>query len=252
MFPYIRISGTEFLSTYNLMAACGLLAAILSCYAISKKQKIPARIVDNMSVMFVFIILAAGFMAVLVNNFEHGHWDFSSPKAFLSGFTFYGGLIGGGMVALPGCIFLGRKKKMTLSLLDILAVSVMVGHSIGRIGCFLGGCCYGKTTNGFLGIPYPINGEWIRVYPVQLYESLFLFLLFLYSYQHLSNSLERYFISYGIFRFFIEFLRGDNRGTQILLSPSQWISIILVILGFFVLIARRTGLKREDVNLYKA
>ena len=239
MIPFIRIGSTGVLSTYNLMVASGLMAALLVFYAIAKKRKIPAGIIDRMSVLFVAVIFAAGVSAVLLNNLEHNHWDFSGPRAFVSGLTFYGGLLGGSLIALPGCLVLGKKDKLSLTLLDILAVCVMIGHSIGRIGCFLGGCCYGRATSGFLGIPYPIKGEWVRVYPVQFYESIFLFLLFLFSYRHISNSLERYLIGYGIFRFLIEFLRGDDRGVQWVLSPSQWLSILLIFSGIFVLYARK-------------
>ena len=247
MYPFIRFSDTQVLPTYNLMAECGLLAAFLCFYSAAKKRKIPAGVVDDMSVLFVFIALAAGLSAVLLNNLEHGRWDFSSPRAFVSGFTFYGGLLGGGLVACAGCFLLGRRQKLTAALLDILAVSVMIGHSLGRIGCFLTGCCYGKETTGFLGILYPVDGTWVRVYPVQLYESAFLLLLFLYSYRHAAHSLERYLIAYGIFRFFIEFIRGDNRGVQFILSPSQWLSILLMVIGVTLVVVRRGMKNRPSV-----
>lgn len=248
MYPYIHIIGGEVISSYNLMAGLGLIAAILTFGRIAKKQNIHARVVDDMSVLFTLIIISAAVSSVLLNNFEHNSWNFSSPEAFVSGFTFYGGLLGGGLTAVVGSVVICKKEISLFYMLDILSVCLMVGHSIGRIGCFLGGCCYGKAANSIFAIPYPINGTWIRVYPVQLIESLFLFLLFLYSYKHLANSFGRYLISYGIFRFFIEFLRGDDRGITLYFSASQWISIMLATTGIFVLrteIAKKRQLMRS-------
>jgi len=248
MYPYIHFIGGEVISSYNLMAGLGLIAGILVFYRISKEKNVPTKIVDNMPVLFVLIIISAAVSSILLNNFEHNSWNFSSLKAFVSGFTFYGGLLGGGLTAIVGSAVICKRKFPLYFMLDILSVCLMIGHAIGRIGCFLGGCCYGKAANTIFTVPYPINGAWVRVYPTQLYESLFLFLLFLYSYRHLANSFGRYLIFYGTFRFFIEFLRGDDRGIEILLSPSQWISLMLITAGIFVLKAEITEKRRKTVH----
>ncbi len=231
MFPLIEITDSESVSTYNVMVGIALIAAILTFYSLCKKQSVPRAETENMAAVIALTLLSAALWSVLLNNFEHHQWDFSSPSGFVSGFTFYGGLLGGLLAAVPGCYLIGRKGRLTFTLLDILSVCLMLGHAIGRIGCFLGGCCYGKPTDGVLGLPYPIGGSWVRAYPTQLYDSAFLFLLFLYSRKNVSNALQRYLLFYGLFRFFIEFLRGDDRGLSWGLSPSQWISVLLIIAG---------------------
>jgi len=120
-------------------------------------------------------------------------------------------------------------------------VCAVLCHAFGRVGCFLGGCCYGRETNSIFGIYYPmphINGAIevsTKVFPVQIYESLFLFALFALVYKKTNNAIVKYFFGYGIFRFGIEFLRGDDRGLTVLISPSQWISLLLILSAIIIL-----------------
>jgi phosphatidylglycerol:prolipoprotein diacylglycerol transferase len=72
------------------------------------------------------------------------------------GLVFYGGVILGTIVAV---VFLKLKKLSVWKYLDILTPSLAIGHAIGRIGCFLNGCCFGKViqnnTLQFLGVRFP-------------------------------------------------------------------------------------------------
>jgi phosphatidylglycerol:prolipoprotein diacylglycerol transferase len=123
-------------------------------------------------------------------------------------------------------------------LLDILSLApccITVAHAFGRIGCFFAGCCYGKPTDSFLGVQFPKLP--VPVHPTQLYEAAFLFFLFgSFSYlllrRNFRHNLSLYLISYGVFRFAMEFLRNDHRGALVSgLSPSQFWSILMVVLG---------------------
>jgi phosphatidylglycerol:prolipoprotein diacylglycerol transferase len=75
------------------------------------------------------------------------------------------------------------------------------------------------------------------VHPTQLYEAAFLFVLFaLFSYLLLKKkykyNMPLYLILYGIFRFLVEFIRGDDRGNIIgIFSPSQFWSVLMIIGG---------------------
>ena len=140
---------------------------------------------------------------------------------FLSGggFVFYGGLIGG----LVGCLLL-RLKTFEINL---LIPGLTVAHAIGRLGCFVVGCCHGKIC------PLPQ----IDHYPTQLFEAIFLLVLgsFYFKQAYEFKIKEKriwldYLFLYAVFRFFNEFLRGDLiRGMQFGLSTSQWISIALIL-----------------------
>ena len=148
----------------------------------------------------------------------------SLDASFFSGggFVFYGGLLGG----LLGCFVL----RLSSPQIDLLIPGLAFAHSIGRLGCFIAGCCHGKIC--------PIPG--INYYPTQIFEATFLFILGIYFLKKiqkkgLSQSLwTNYLLFYALFRFFNEFLRGDHiRGIYLALSTSQWVSIGLIILVAF-------------------
>lgn len=169
-------------------------------------------------------------------------------KFWQGGLTFYGGLL----LALPGGMWFAKRRGMgALKSADLLAPSLMLGLALGRIGCFLNGCCYGAKTNGALGVLFP--GHASGRHATQLYESLFTFLLF-FLLRHVLRRKTRgegelfgYMLSiYGIFRIAIEWLRDDRRGGLAMLSTSQLVSIPLIAIGCW-LVYRARGSKKTAV-----
>ena len=166
---------------------------------------------------------------------------------YFGGSVFYGGFIGGTLALL---IYTRISKSVGRAYaLDIWAVSVPLFHAFGRIGCFLGGCCYGIESqigfiiNGNTLVP-EING--VRRFPVALTESaccLVIFLILLYVENKCcmcGKKIYLYMILYSPVRFVLEFFRGDDiRGFLFGLSTSQWISIILFVFGIFMLLSRK-------------
>ena len=156
------------------------------------------------------------------------------------GLTFIGGLIGGTLCFLT--IYLFFRKKYTTRLYrvtSLLPCCILIAHAFGRIGCFFAGCCYGKETDSFLGVQFSQLSH--PVYPTQLYEAVFLFILFFICFYLLlkkdfMHNLSLYLISYGIFRYFLEYLHGDNRGELIgLITPSQFWSLLMILLGIILI-----------------
>ena len=114
-----------------------------------------------------------------------------------------------------------------------------MAHGFGRVGCFCGGCCYGKETESIFVVQFPHLEN--PVYPTQLYEAAFEFVLFalmmIFYKKWRTHFLEIYCFSYGVFRFALEFLRGDNRGSVgFFLSPSQVMSILLILGGVLLVL----------------
>ncbi|MBQ9544421.1 MAG: prolipoprotein diacylglyceryl transferase, partial [Clostridia bacterium] len=154
-------------------------------------------------------------------------------KTVFGGNVFYGGLVGSIISTL---IYTKYSKVMDREItLNDLAVCIPLFHSFGRIGCFFGGCCYGKESGfGFVMahndfVPEAIG---VRRFPVQLAEALcnaLLFIVLLYLYKKKRKRLIIvYLASYSVIRFVLEFFRGDLiRGIYFGLSTSQWISIII-------------------------
>ena len=120
----------------------------------------------------------------------------------------------------------------------IAPICITIAHGIGRIGCFLAGCCYGVQTDSWIGIDFPNDGLG-KVVPTQLIEAIFLFLLtgilvILLLVKKFRYNFLVYLGAYSVFRFILEFFRGDERGVAFALSPSQ-VWCILILGGLFTL-----------------
>jgi phosphatidylglycerol---prolipoprotein diacylglyceryl transferase len=157
------------------------------------------------------------------------------------GFVFFGGLLGGLLFLLLYRLF---SLPFNLGLLSAILPAIALGHAVGRIGCFLAGCCYGDLTNWWWGIH--LHG--VDRHPTQLLESLGLFGIGYYllsSKKTAINQLTVYLIGYGMLRFSTEVLRGDIiRGQWGVLTPSQWISTTLILAGIFILLFEKNHQSR--------
>lgn len=148
-------------------------------------------------------------------------------------------------------LFLRLYKLDVKKCLDIAVPSLLLATFFARIGCIFGGCCYG------IGITLFENT--VR-FPIRLTEALFaLTLSIVLCCAFKGKRLGIYLISYPTFRFFAEFLRGDNRGELFgigILSPTQIISAVIVLMTSAVLIVKavkkaknkKTVLSSECVN----
>ena len=153
---------------------------------------------------------------------------------FGSGVVFYGGLLGG---LLAVSLYLFIKKLSWLTYADIVAPLLALGHSIGRIGCFLVHDCDGiqcSYTVFPLAIQFP--DESFYRFPTQLYEMIayLAVFLYLYSYRNKINFKGELFFEYlflvGFIRFLIEFIRL-NPLYFLNLTGAQIISIIMILVA---------------------
>ena len=231
MCPYLF----GFIDTYVLLFVLGIIAALttLVIYLIKNKKYNKIKIIDVL-LMSIFSILIGFIFAIL---FENLYELLESPSTYrwTWGMTFLGGLLGGVINFILFYLFYGRKRD--IKILDIMVIApacITIGHALGRLGCFFDGCCYGKQTDTWIGVKFP-NLPY-KVIPTQLIEMSFLIVLsaLLLVFAFKKNFIYNFMIytcSYGIFRFIIEFFRGDPRGgTFLSLYPSQWFSIILILI----------------------
>lgn len=239
MHPYIEIAGFD-ISSYSVMAVLGMSAAMIFIFIRADRRKL-----DFFETALFFILIAmlaalgAWFMYVVVTAFQIPHfWRLllESPSSFFRkvgiGFVFYGGLFG-----ILGGIGIFRRivPNDTDGLVLASVPAIPLFHMFGRVGCYLAGCCYGRKIGGI-------------IVPVQLYEAfgnavIFTVLLIAEHYRKDSEKqLGLYMVMYGVMRFMLEFLRGDEiRGHLWLLSTSQWLSIVIVIPAGIVLLCRSHG-----------
>jgi phosphatidylglycerol:prolipoprotein diacylglycerol transferase len=175
---------------------------------------------------------------------------------FFGGSVFYGGLIGGCIAAF---ITMRVIKMPWYPGVDLLTTVIPLFHCFGRIGCFLGGCCYGIPSEfGFTfthSIVEEANG--VNRFPVQLLEASFNLALFVCLFSLFKKGRVKgrlfflYLLCYSAARFFLEYLRGDIiRGVWAIgLSTSQIISIALFIIGIAGLIIRKNNnLTNNNLN----
>ena len=268
MLPELVTIGPLTIHTYGLMVALGILAGVSLAEVLHRRSGgIPGRIVDISLIVVLSGLLGARVLFVAVS------WKYFAANPveifmiWKGGLVFYGGLLGG-IAGIYACIRLYRME--TGLVLDIGAIAIALGHAMGRLGCFSAGCCYGKVAD----LPWSITFTDPRclatevlnqpVHPTQLYSSAFLFSLtgFLVWLQLRDRFLGRkrfggqvassYLVLYGLFRFTVEFFRGDARGALpvggLALSTSQWISIGMVGAGVcaYILLQRRQGSEKPQ------
>lgn len=227
----------DFVTLYGICIAIGILVCIVVLRWLGKKTNVDKKFLDFVETTAYVAILLGFFFAKLfqaVYDFiDSGKFDFMN-----AGITFIGGLIGGAGTFI--FIYMIFRKKLTGRIVDVLPIvpcCITVAHAFGRIGCFFAGCCGGrKAVEGdffyFLAMKFPEEG---LVYPTQLFEAFFLFVLFgvlllLVLKKNFKYGFSIYLGAYGIWRFFLEFLRDDYRGEFIPgLTPSQFWSIIMVL-----------------------
>lgn len=250
MLPIINFFGHE-LATYGMIIFIGIFVGIF--FAVKYFAKFNNLKSEDVIYCALYAIIGLGIGAKLlyiITNIpflieNHNNFDVfeTFKQLFRGGFVFYGGLIG---VILGIYIYSKQFKVPFKSLLLTLIPTVPLIHSFGRIGCFLAGCCYGIEYHGIGNVVFtntafaPLN---VSLFPVQLLESvcnLLIFFILIFTYKrHIGNynTIALYCILYSITRFFVEFLRGDLiRGFLFNLSTSQWISIVIFIVGICIYI----------------
>jgi len=240
IYRYITLFG-RLIPTYGLCMAAGfLIPSVLACIR-AKGERLS---VDNPLIILAsaagFGLLGANLLYVFVSYspaqiigfVRGGDWSFLTG----GGLVFYGGLIGG----VPGALLGARIAKSSMKLyIRAIVPCIPLGHAIGRIGCFLTGCCYGIACDGPLCVRFPAQAGQIqagaRVFPVQLLEALLNLMLFWFLWRRAKKPgasgslLALYAMLYSVERFCVEWLRGDvERGVYLHLSVSQWISLALM------------------------
>ncbi len=252
MYPYFYIGEIRF-STY---ASCIFVGAVLSVALLTffwRSKKMLHIFMPSLAIGFIGLALGAKLFGIIsksiYNKVETGNWDMND-SIFNSGIVYWGGLIGFLVAIYLTCRL--RKKDFS-DIANSLAVVIPLFHGFGRLGCYFAGCCYGRRYDGLFSLPYRLglDGEWEERLPVQLIEAGFEFALFvilfrLYLQRRQNKELHFinfYLVLYSIFRFLIEFFRGDNvRGVIVWLSFSQIISMI-VLITIIIIIIRKRGTK---------
>ena len=250
MHPILFHIGSFELASYGLMTALAYMVASWYLYKRLHYIQLDKDTFWNIIfIAFVAALLGAKLLYLIVSWPEMGATFadkiHNALHTFRYGFVFFGGAIAAIISLL---IYFKKKHLPVLQTADFMVVGLPLGHAIGRIGCFLAGCCHGKPTDLPWGVVFTdphslVAPEYLGVHlhPTQLYESLLNLLLF-FILQHLykkhprcGSVLVAYVVGYALLRFSIEFFRGDYRGGFLLgFSPSQLIALCTAVLALGV------------------
>lgn len=250
MHPYITIFNKEF-STYGVLMFVGILVVFILAFNRVKKENI---LIDDMFIIAAFSVLFSLMGAsilyafvtypiqVIVQSVLSGNFE------VFGGLVYYGGLLGGVVGSIIGI----NVAKVEVSVIERSIVPFLpIGHAIGRIGCVMAGCCNGMEYEGLFAISYPnsilgLSAEQ-KYFPVQILEAILNIIIAIVLIKYSKKERKKYsllfwyFFGYGITRFFLEFLRGDEaRGLYFGISTSQIISAFLLVISltYFCIIHR--------------
>ena len=261
MYPLIEVFGRS-IGTYGLCAFVGFAVSVLVAYLVSREKKVT---VDDLLLLALSVgvgIFLGGHLLYALTRPDLWRAFFTGAPSFwgflsrlgeiFGGMVFYGGFLGGFCAVLLFTRFSGAIPRAYV--LDLYALTTPLFHAFGRLGCFFGGCCYGKEWSWGVYIEEnPINPSVAGVvrFPVQLFEAgynllIFGFLLFLFCKKRAGGKLLTvYLLLYPAARFILEFFRGDEiRGFFLGLSTSQWISLALF--AWSILSAYRRFRQEQD------
>lgn len=263
---YMTILFFSFFMTVPIM----IISSKLFKLSLKKMIFMPLVIVPSALVVSkIFHILFDGQLPVYLDGLKvHGiSYLFTVMlNPFSAGHVFYGGLLGG---FIAGALFTlaayPHDMGSFLKTADVASICVANGLWLTRIGCFLEGCCFGRPSDLF-GIRFPqgsrtmfllyqVDPEHTSLFtdtqpiiPTQLVHSFSNFVIFAVLLKLAFSKKQKnpgyisavFLLSYSATRFLIEFLRFDIRGSFLVFSTSQWISILLFIGGYMLLKKTKT------------
>lgn len=233
MIPVIQLGTLQiptFFLVISLSLSCVLFFLSYRVDQFSKDRKIAFDI--------SLLIMASSFIGGRLMHVFYEEWDYyqANPKLifyfWMGGFAFFGGLI---LSLIVGLIYTRYRKISFLEWADFFTPIASLGHALGRLGCFLSGCCFGTQCS----LPWAYAGR----HPTALYlvvgEFIIFLLLLLFEkrqvYKFPGGLFVKWLLLHSLLRFNIEYFRDDFRGLFIKfpllgdLSISQLISLVIII-----------------------
>jgi phosphatidylglycerol:prolipoprotein diacylglycerol transferase len=245
MYPKIADLGPVTIHTYGLLLAVAFITGIWLASRNARKRGLNPDSIWNMGLIIIFAALVGAKALLFVSDYSYyaqNPSEIFSLSTLRSTGVFYGGLI---LALVAAAWYLKHARLPGWEVADLTAPGIALGHSIGRLGCFSAGCCYGKPTHLPWGVTFtsqyayenvgvPLN---VPLHPTQLYEAAGNLLLFIYLMWRLSHRrftgqiILEYLMLYAALRFVIEFYRDDERGFVFhgFLSTSQFIGLVAML-----------------------
>jgi phosphatidylglycerol:prolipoprotein diacylglycerol transferase len=262
--PDLPFWGPAAVYSYGVLLAAAYLIGLRLAMVRGRRIGLDENRVMDLGIYIIISALIGAKLMLLVVDFRHFTQNPSEIVGLMrSGGVFYGGLI---LAVLVSFWYIRRHRMPFWTTCDVFAPGIALGHVIGRMGCLMAGCCYGRPTTLPWGITFsdpfaatnvgtPLG---VALHPTQLYEAgaeaIILGLLLSTEGRGKpfpGRTFWGYMLLYAISRFIIEFYRGDPRGTVFgVLSTSQFISVILIPISLAMLYRlSRSGDSHEPARM---
>lgn len=263
MYPELLRFGPVVISSYGVMLALAFLAGIFITLKLAERRGIdPNGVLNLVLIIMVSAIAGSRLLYVLTHTSEfEGRWKYAflpiqpDGTVGLSGLIFLGGFIA---ALLSGAVYVKYKQMPFWEIADSIAPALAFGLFLGRIGCFLNGCCFGLACDLPWAVQFPAHSPAaammgsLFIHPTQLYSALYNLLIFFIL---LSAERKKMFsgflagsfmVLYGISRFSVDFFRYYEKEMRVGagLDLNQVISLLMVIAGLVVVISRKRGAEK--------
>ncbi len=206
-------------------------------------------------IIILAAIIGSRLMYVLMNISHYLERPADIFKIWQGGLVFSGGII---CVVLAVGWYARRHRLSMWKVADMWAPAAAMGQGIGRIGCFMAGCCYGKPTDLKWGVvfthPHSLAPTNISLHPTQIYSSLsgfviFVVLILLHSKKNFDGQVLLWFlILHSTSRLAIERFRGDYRGmipgTE--MSTTQFVATLILIASVVILMVLKSKKDKQS------
>lgn len=258
MYPELFRIGPITINSYGLMLALAFIVGIYLAIKKAEKRGIGSDTIVNLAfIVMISAIVGSRLFYVLFHLDEfRGRWEYTflpiqaDGSIGLGGLIFLGGFLG---ALLAGGVYIHLKKISFRKVVDSVAPSLALGIFLGRIGCFLNGCCFGQTCDLPWAVTFPINSPagyqmaGAHIHPTQLYASaygllIFIILMLLDRQERFDGFLFGIFlILYGIARFIVDFFRFYENQMFLIdgIGFNQIVSFLLIIAGALLLYPKK-------------
>ena len=250
MYPLLFELGPLSIYSYGILLATAYIVALRYALRRADRAGLNGQQVMDLGIVGIISAIVGAKLMLLVVDFDRFTSDLSQLMVLLkSGGVFYGGLL----VAVPVCWWYIRRFDLPLwTTCDMFAPAIALAQGVGRMGCLMAGCCYGKVTDAPWGITFtstlaaanvgtPLN---IVLHPTQMYEAVAVLVVLgvLLTGERRwrafpGRTFWTYLLLYGMARLVIEFYRGDPRGMVFDTIPtSQFVSALIIPASIIMLI----------------
>jgi phosphatidylglycerol:prolipoprotein diacylglycerol transferase len=246
LFPKLISAGSFYLPTYGVLVALAFLAGLAVTVRLARRSGLSAELMTNLAVYCALAGLLGAKLLMIA--FDWPDIRIFSLSTLQAAGVFHGGLV---LAILTAFLYVRRQGLPWLQTADAFAPGVALGHSIGKLGCFAAGCCWGIASNRPWAVTfhsvdaYSLTGVPLEtpLHPSQLYEFaaegiLFAFLYWMFGRPHAPGKIiGLYLLLSSAARFGIEFTRFHEQTPPfgLPLSITQWIAIGLAGAGAILL-----------------